>query len=254
VASYPSPQHAAAAAAVVEFVSKLDGAEAVSLVGSCARRPDANDLDLSVLVPDAAAGIRIERAFAEFAATSKPVADLAATGPFVEVDLGTITGEFGLGPRTWTSGPDDFEVAVGNEIAHSVPLWQRGNRLDDLRERWLPYYDDELRAARLSEARMYAINDLDHVPLMVRREEPFHAFHRLYLAFQGFLQALFIALRRYPIAYDKWIREQVEDMLALPQVYERLPAIVGIDRLAPAQVAARARELRTLLDEWAPPP
>ena len=171
-----------------------------------------------------------------------------------EVDLGTITGEFGPGPRTWTSGPDDFELAVGNEIAHSVPLWQRGSRLDDLRERWLPYYDDELRAARLSEARMYVINDLDHVPLMVRRDEPFHAFHRLYLAFQGFLQALFIALRRYPIAYDKWIREQVEDMLALPQVYERLPAIVGIDRLAPAQATARARELRTLLDEWAPPP
>jgi hypothetical protein len=43
-------------------------------------------------------------------------------------------------------------------------------------------------------------------------------------------------------------------MLALPQIYERLPAIVGIDRLAPAQVAARARELRTLLDEWVPPP
>jgi hypothetical protein len=144
VASYPSPQHAAAAAAVVESDSKLDGAEGVSLVGSCARRSDANDLDLSVLVPDAAAAIRIERAF--------------------------------------------------------------------------------------------------------------HAFHRLYLAFQDFLQALFIALRRYPIAYDKWIREQVEDMLALPQIYERLPAIVGIDRLAPAQVAARARELRTLLDEWVPPP
>ena len=56
---------------------------------------DANDLDLSVLVPDAAAGIRIERAFAESAATSKPGGGAAATGPFVEVDLGTITGEFG---------------------------------------------------------------------------------------------------------------------------------------------------------------
>ena len=226
----------------------------MSLVGSCARRPNANDLDLSVLVPDEAAGARIERAFAEFAAGSGPVADLAAVGPFVEVDLGMTTGEFRPGPRAWTSGPDDFEVAVGNEVAYGVPLWRRGSRLDDLRERWLPFYGDELRAARLAEARMYVLNDLDHVPLMVRRDEPFHAFHRLYLAFQGFLQALFIARRTYPIAYDKWIREQVEDILGLPQLYERLPAIVGIDRLALPQVTAGAQELRTLLDEWAPPP
>lgn len=29
------------------------------------------------------------------------------------------------------------------------------------------------------------------------------------------MQALFIARRTYPIAYDKWIREQVVDILGL---------------------------------------
>jgi hypothetical protein len=80
-------------------------------------------------------------------------------------------------------------------VAYSVPLWERTERLAELRGRWLPY-DDELRATRLAEARMFVLNDLDHVPLMIRRDEPFHAFHRHYLAFQGFLHALFIARRR----------------------------------------------------------
>jgi hypothetical protein len=250
--SFPSPEHAAAAWAAVEFVSTLDEAEAVSVVGSCARRSDANDVDLSVLVADASAGARVEAAFAAFAAESDVMAELAALGPFIEVDLGAITGEFGPGPRSWTSGPDDFEVAVGNEVAYSVPLWQRDGRLDDLRSRWLPFYGDDLRAERLADARMYAVNDLDHVPLMIRRDELFHAFHRLYLAFQGFLQALFISRRTYPIAYDKWIREQVEGMLGLPDLYARLPAIVGIDRLDLASLTAASDELRALLDEWAP--
>jgi hypothetical protein len=185
VPSFPSPQHAAVADAAVEFVSTLPDAEAVSLVGSCARRADANDLDLTVLVSDASAVARVEEAFARFAATSNAVAELAALGPFAEVDLHAITGDFTPGPRDWTSGPDDFEVEIGNEVVYSVALWQREHRLDDLRSRWLPFYDDARRARRLEEARMYALNDLDHVPLMIRRDEPFHAFHRLYLAFRA---------------------------------------------------------------------
>jgi hypothetical protein len=205
-------------------------------------------------VPDEPAAARVAAAFAAFAPTSAAVAALATLGPFVELDLSAVTGDFASGPRTWTSGPDDLEVAVGNELVYSLPLWQRGDRLDRLRARWLPYYDDELRAERLAAARMYVLNDLDHVPLMVCRDEPFHAFHRLYLAFQGFLQALFIARRTYPIAYDKWIGEQVADILGLPELAARLPAIVGVGGLQLPALTSAAGELRALLEEWAPPP
>lgn len=207
-----------------------------------------------MLVHDAPAVARVEAAFEAFAAESDAMAELAALGPFVAVDLGAITGEFGPGPRSWTSGPDDFEVAIGNEVAYGVPLWDRSGRLEGLRRRWLPFYGDELRASRLAEARMYVVNDLDHLPLMVARDEPFHAFHRLYLAFQGFLQALFIARRTYPIAYDKWIREQVEGLLGLGDLYTHLPPIVGVDRLRLPALTAAAEKLRALLDEWAPQP
>jgi len=55
-------------------------------------------------------------------------------------------------------------------------------------------------------------------PFLLNRGLYFHAFDRLYKAFQEFLQALFVARRIYPLAYNKWIREQVADWLALPDV------------------------------------
>ena len=244
------PEHERAAAAAVEFLAGLDEVEAVLLVGSAARRADANDLDLSALVRSDAAAAEVERRFAGFAAKSPELRAAAATGPFRDVELHALTGEFAPGERGWTSGPDDFEVAVGNEVAYSVCLWQRGSRYDELRGRWLPYYGDDLRARRLADARMYALNDLDHVPLMLERDEPFHAFHRLYHAFQEFLQALFVARRVYPIAYDKWIREQVEALLGLPELYRELPGIVGVPGLEPAAIARSERRLRALLDAW----
>jgi ADP-ribose pyrophosphatase YjhB (NUDIX family) len=250
-ASFPSERHAAAAQTAVGFLSLVEGVEAVTLVGSCARRADANDLDLSVLVPNKDVGEAVVAAFSAFAADSVEIGALAASGPFAEVDVGWFTGEFIPGPRGWTTGPDDLEVAVGNELVYSKPLWLGNRRYDDLRARWLPYYDEDLRRSRLTEARMYAINDLDHVPVMVARDEPFHAFHRLYLGFQGFLQALFIARRAYPISYDKWIQEQIEQMLGLPDLYQELPSLIGIERLDSHRLAQSAVRLRELLDLWA---
>ena len=61
--------------------------------------------------------------------------------------------------------------------------------------------------------------NLERVKAGVARSLYFHAFDKLYHAFQEFLQALFIARRVYPIAYDKWIREQVVGWLRLPDLY-----------------------------------
>jgi hypothetical protein len=249
--TFPSEVHARAAESARAFLSSLDEVDAVSLVGSSARRSDANDLDLSVLVASQEAVGVVEERVAQFVPGRPEFEALASLGPFVELDCHALTGEFAAGQRGWTTGPDAFELDLGNELAYSVVLWERGDRMSRLRERWLPFYDDELRSARLATARMYAINDLEHVPLMVARAEPFHAFHRLYLAFQGFLQALFISRRTYPIAYDKWIREQVEGLLGLPELYAELPSIVGVRELELAGLTRSTRRLRELLDEWA---
>jgi hypothetical protein len=251
VAQFPSDVHARAAQSATEFLASCDEVDAVMVVGSSARRADANDLDISALVASAGTVAEVDARFARFAAGRPEFEALTTLGPFVAIDFHALSGEFAPGPRGWTTGPDAFELDIGNEVAYSRLLWERNGRLSELRRQWLPFYDDELRHARLDEARMFVVNDLEHVPLMIKRDEPFHAFHRLYLAFQGFLQALFISRRTYPIAYDKWIREQIEELLGLPELYQELPAIIGVRDLDLASLARSTDRLGHLLDEWA---
>jgi hypothetical protein len=89
------------------------------------------------------------------------------------------------------------------------------------------------------------------VPFFVARDLHFQAFDRLYKAFQEFLQALFIARQVYPIAYNKWIREQVAVRLSLPELYAQLPQILEIPRLESDATVVKAALLRDLLDVWA---
>ena len=97
--------------------------------------------------------------------------------------------------------------------------------------------------------RGFCINNLDHIPLFVERGLYFQSFNRLYDAFREFLQALFISRRTYPIAYDKWIREQIEEILGMPDLYFRLPALLEISHFESDEIAQKAQELRALVEE-----
>jgi hypothetical protein len=81
----------------------------------------------------------------------------------------------------------------------------------------------------------------------VRRELYFAAFDRLYTSFQLFMQALFIAHRTYPLAYNRWIREQVEEVLGLPELYRLLPGVLEVRPFESGIVTCRAQELAALL-------
>jgi hypothetical protein len=72
----------------------------------------------------------------------------------------------------------------------------------------------------------------------------------LYKAFQEFLQALFVARRTYPLAYNKWIREQVTEWLSLPDLYQELPPILSVRRMESAEIGEKADALRVLLERW----
>lgn len=78
------------------------------------------------------------------------------------------------------------------------------------------------------------------------RELYFQALDRFYRAFQGFLLALHVSRRTYPIAYNRWIREQAADNLGLPDLYEKLPKLFEFDRFEGRALAAKAAELRRL--------
>lgn len=250
--AYPTPEHARAAEAVVQFFARLPETDAVLLTCSCARGKASRDscLDVSVLVPARERG-RVEALWEAQHRQADVYRRLEAVGRYSHVDLVVLDGEFAPGPRGWTDGPDAFEVELGNLLAWSVPLWRRGDRLAQLERRWLPYYGDALRAERLAAARRYCRNDLDHIPLYVGRELYFQSLGRLWNAFRAFLQALFISRRIYPIAYDKWIREQVVEILGLEPLYRELVGLFEITRLESDELARKAEALSRLLERYA---
>jgi hypothetical protein len=87
-----------------------------------------------------------------------------------------------------------------------------------------------------------------HIPLYVRRGLYYQSLGRLWHVFQEFMQALFIAPRTYPIAYDKWVREQVEDSLGLPALYPHLTHLFEVGRLESEELVRKAQKLEELLE------
>lgn len=254
-AQYPTVEHEQAAEDIVKFFSPFPKVEAIILVGSCARGKASPDscLDIAILIPpEAPLTVKtvLERKWNNFYETDPVFKKLQKVGEYSHVDLDFVDGCFKPKPRDWTSGPDEFELEIGNTLVYSVALWERGNYLRHLKGKWLPYYNEKLRHERLNMVRRYCVNNLDHIPLYAKRGLYFQAFDRFYNAFKEFLQAFFISRRTYPIAYDKWIREQVEEILGMPEVYKQLPKLFEIKHFESNEIAEKAKDLRLLLEKY----
>lgn len=252
----PTTMHQRAADAIVTFFRGQPHIDAVLLVNSCARgtaTPE-SDLDVAVLVAPsytASDQMALEQQWQTVYATEAVFHDLRQVGRFTGVHLDLFDGQYVAEAWDDGGGPDGFELAIGNQVAYSVPLWEGTPAFASLRATWLPYYRPALQRERLAMTRNACHYDLEHVPFFVARGLYFQAFDRLYKAFQEFLQALFIARATYPLAYNKWIREQVEGWLGLPELYRQLPAVLEIGRLESADVERNARVLQRLLDDYA---
>jgi predicted nucleotidyltransferase len=259
--AYPTPQHADAADAITALFSRQPGVEAVLLMGSCARGKASPSSCLDVLVlcrPETIqhSGPHLEQVWQE-ALTGDPVYQkMLQHGPFAQAEVSIIDGNFDPARHYhgWTSGADEFELEVGNILAYTVPLWECGSYYQDLRSHWLPYYDEELRRSRLAMVLKYCRNNLQHIPLYAPRGLYFQSFKRFYHAFEEFLQALFISRRVYPIAYDKWVKEGVVDILGLPDLYARLPHLLEIRQFESLEIVQKAEELDGLIAEWVEEP
>ena len=253
--AYPTPQHERASRRVVEFFSRQPDVDAVLLTCSCARGRASRDscLDIVVLTPVNLPTIRrseLEQAWKNVCESETVFQELRQVGRYSNVDLEFHDGLFRPPEHGWTTGPDEFEVEIGNLLAYNVPLWEQGGHLERLKAQWLPYYDEALRRGRLEMVHRFCLNNLDHIPLYVERELYFQSFRRLYHAFGEFLQALFISRRIYPIAYDKWVREQIVDILGLPELYTQLPQLFEIQRFESHEMADKAESLKRLLVQY----
>jgi predicted nucleotidyltransferase len=254
---YPTPEHERAAKAITEHFVANYKIDAVLLVNSCARGKATRDscLDIVVLAkPDAARSSLkdLETGWEEFEKSSDTIQDLYKVGKYSVVHPDFISGAFVPHEQDEAAGPDDFEIQIGNFLAYSVPLWQGSDYFVELKKQWLPYYPETLRQKRLDRVRWYCLNNLHHIPLYIERGLYFQSFDRLYNAYLEFLQALFIARRTYPIAYNKWIHEQVVEILDLPELYEQLPRLFEIKQFESNEIVDKAKTLEDLLEKYAP--
>ena len=253
--AYPGEYHQKAAEKFVAFFSDRPGVEAILLVNSCARGKASPDscLDLAVILTSAAFkhSRRVFENDWEIFHQGEPVfADLEKSGLYSNIEPYFVDGSFTPSDHGWTSGPDEFELEIGNLLVYSFPLWQGSDRLEKLKREWLPYYSEALRLERLKMVRNYCLNNLNHVEPFARRGLYFQGFNRFYDAYREFLQAVFITRRIYPIAYDKWIREQIVEMLGMPYLYEILPHLFEIQNFESLEIVEKAQALRTLVEEY----
>jgi len=252
--TYPTVQHEQATETIVEFFSDQD-IDSVILTCSCARGKATKDscLDIAVLVsPEKLINQKeaLEKRWNEFSESEKIFSDLYQVGKYSHIDLEFTDGCFIPKSPGWTTGPDNYELEIGNTFVYVIPLLERTDYFQKCKAPYLPYYDEELRQKRLAEAKKICLNNLDHVPLYVERGLYFQAFNRLYHASQEFMQAIFISRRVYPIAYDKWIREQIEEILELPELYKMLVSLMEIHHFESNEIADKAKILEQLFYEY----
>jgi predicted nucleotidyltransferase len=255
---FPTPLHREVAELARIFFSSQVHVDTVLVVNSCARggAVAGSDLDMAVLLTPTAPSQEMEsltKKWQQFMATDPKVQQFRSTGRFTQVHVDVFDGR--MMPTVWDDGggPDSFEIEIGNRVAYAAPLGQVGAYFRQLQAQWLPYYEEELRLSRLAMVREACARDLEAIPFFLNRGLYFQAFDRLYKAFQEFLQALFVARSTYPLAYNKWIREQVADWLALRELYEELPPILSVRNIESPELGHKADALRTLLERWTCP-
>jgi hypothetical protein len=170
----PSPY----VAAIEEIISYFDGRTGVDtllLTGSWARSKGnvslGADCDLTLLHSEHFDLAREMAAYEAWQEEREETWNLGNLGPYSSIELHPHDGGFVPKPRRWTSGPDDFELEIGNTLVYS---------------------SEDLRNKRLAMVMMYARNNLNHIPLYSERGLYFQCLKRLHHALEETLQALFM--------------------------------------------------------------
>lgn len=252
---FPTALHQEAAESILTFFNPRPEVDTILLLNSCAREQATpqSDLDIAILLSLDLSHDQVnhlEECWHQFSRSNPTISSFQQSSRFAKVHLDFINGHYS--PSVWDDGggPDDFEIAIGNHVAYSFPLSTLGSRFAQLQSTWLPYYNQELRDERLTMVRDACLYDLEHVPFFVERSLHFQAFDRLYKAFREFLQLLFIKQKQYPIAYNKWIYEQVAVGLGLDELHVQLLTILSIDNFESTALIKKANELHHLVISW----
>nr|WP_294859351.1 nucleotidyltransferase domain-containing protein [uncultured Fluviicola sp.] len=251
--TFPTSLHQDTAGLVKDYFLTIPKVDTVLVVNSCARGhavPE-SDLDFAILVKPGTTKTEIEiieAAWQTYYNTQPTFLKYKQSNKFAHLHLDVIDGNYTPTILEVGVASDFFEIEIGNQICYSAPMDHTGNYFKELQNKWLPYYNEELRLQRLTMTRNACEYDLDHIPFFIKRSLYFQAFDILCKAFQEYLQTLFIANKTYPIAYNKWIKEQVVNWLNKPDLYPKLSPILSVRNIESNEINDKAIMLRELLN------
>lgn len=250
---FPTKLHQDAAEEVRKYFKNIPETDTVLVVNSCARGqavPE-SDLDFAILVSpetDAAKMNIILTAWQDFSESQPAILQYKRSNRYAHLHLDIIDANYVPGILEPGETGDSFEIEIGNQVCYSAPMNNAGPYFQELQRKWLPYFDEVLRSERLTAIRNACIYELDHIPVLIKRELYFHAFDTLCKAFREYLQVLFITHRTYPIAYNKWIKEQIVNWLGKPELYQKLLPVLSVSNLESDEVNRKAEMLFDLLN------
>lgn len=250
---FPTQLHSDAAETVSDYFLKIPAIDTVLIVNSCARGHAVaeSDLDMAILVKEETPQFLITRLYKRwfaFAEKNAVIQSYKRSNAYAHLHLDIINGKYKPGNIENGEPIDYFEVEIGNQVCYAAPINNYGKYFKKLEKEWLPYYKETIRKQRLKNILDACRYDLDHIPYLVKRELYFHAVAVLFKAFEEYLQALFIANRVYPLAYNKWIKYQVTELLNKPELYPKLPPVLSIKSIESNNINRKARLLHKLLD------
>lgn len=254
--SFPTPLHQETAELVRDYFLTIPNVDSILVVNSCARGqavPE-SDLDFAILVnPDTTLEDKkmIEAGWKIYSRTQRTFLQFEQSSQFAHLHLDIIDGNYTPTIMEIGEASDFFEVEIGNHICYSAPMGKSGTYFIELQNKWLPYYNEELRLQRFDMTRNACEYDLNHIPVFIERGIYFQAFDILCKAFQEYLQTLFIANKTYPIAYNKWIKEQIVKWLNKPDLYPKLSPILSVKNIESNEINDKANMLRDLLHDLA---
>ncbi|MFN8256787.1 MAG: hypothetical protein U0W24_13915 [Bacteroidales bacterium] len=251
---FPTELHKNVAGLVRDYFLDITKTDTFLVVNSCARGlavPE-SDLDFVVLVKPgtiAAEILEIENNWRNYSANQPEIIKYKKSSQFAHLHLDIIDGNYTPTIIEIGEPADYFELEIGNQICYSAPMEKAGLYFKELQNKWLPYYSEELQQQRLAMIKNACEYDLNHIPHFIKRGLYFQAFDILCKAFQEYLQALFIASKTYPIAYNKWIKYQVVNLLNKPELYPKLSPVLSVSNIESNKINDKVKLLRELLNE-----
>ncbi|MBL0183941.1 MAG: hypothetical protein IPP96_17300 [Chitinophagaceae bacterium] len=252
--NFPTTLHQDSAELVRDYFLTIPNVDTVLVVNSCARGqavPE-SDLDFAILVNPDTTPTEIRKIQADWQIYSErqpTFLKYKQSNQFAHLHLDIIDGSYTPTILEIGVASDFFEIEIGNQICYSAPMGNAGLYFQELQNKWLPYYNEELRLQRLAMTRNGCEYDLRHIPFFIKRGLYFQAFDILCKAFQEYLQTLFIANKTYPIAYNKWIKEQVVKWLNQPDLYPKLSPILSVSNIESNEINVKAKILLELLNK-----